>query len=538
MINSSTQALVIDELKMRYPKSSRWILDGFNLRIKAGERLALIGSSGCGKSTVARVILQLLPPGSICQGNVFLAGKSLQGLNSSGLQTLRGESVGLVFQDPMTRLNPLMTIGNHLIDTLQAHKQETSFELRKQRAKDLLDRVGIDPGRFHSYPHEFSGGMRQRLGIALAIALNPALVIADEPTTSLDVSVANQIMTELSHLCEDLGSALLLVSHDLALASKWCDRMAILDQGVIQEESSSFMLLTEPQSEIAQKLLGAARSREGVGLKNYFPIKNSVVLEVDQLRCWYPLRGWPWQSNWHKAINGVSFSISAGETLGVVGASGCGKSTLCMALMGLVPIRGGTVYLEGQDLLNLKGFELRKTRKLIQMVFQDPLACLNPKMTIGEAICDPLLIHNLCNRAQAKAKTKELLSQVGLCPPEYFQKRLPQELSGGQLQRVVIARALSLNPKVLICDESVSMLDAETQSEVLMLLKRLQRKLGLAILFITHDLSVAHGFCDRLIVLDKGDIVEEGLSSQIFRTPQMPITQQLVDACPKLLSLS
>ena len=534
MTNSSTQPLAIEELKMRYPNSYDWILDGLNLRIEEGERLALIGSSGCGKSTVARAIMHLLPSGSVCQGNVFLSGQSLRGLDLSELQQLRGESVGLVFQDPMTRLNPLMTVGNHLIDTLCAHRPEKSFEWQKQRSEELLDKVGIHPGRFHSFPHEFSGGMRQRLVIALAIALNPPLVIADEPTTSLDVCVASQIMTELAGLCDDLGTALLFISHDLALAGRWCDRIAILDEGRIREESSSSMLLNQPQSEIGQRLVSAAKLREVNGSKSIPIQKIDPVIEVERLRCWHSLPSWPWQCNWLKAVDDVSFVIPRGETLGVVGASGCGKSTLCRALIGLVPIRGGWVKLDGQDLLNLHGSQLIKTRRSIQMVFQDPLACFNPKMNIEEAISDPLLIHNVCNKAKAKEKTRDLLIQVGLCPPEYFQKRFPHELSGGQLQRVAIARALSLSPKVLICDESVSMLDPEIQSEILMLLKELQLKFGLSILFVTHDLSLASGFCDRLIVLNQGRIIEEGPGQRIFKEPKMSFTQQLVDACPSL----
>ena len=541
MINSSTLALEIEGLKMSYPNRSDWILDGLNLKIGAGERLALIGSSGCGKSTLARVVLQLLPPGSVCQGNVFLAGKSLKGLDLSDLQKVRGESVGLVFQDPMTRLNPLMSIGSHILDILAAHRKEKSYEWRRQRAEELLERVGIDSRRFHSYPHEFSGGMRQRLGIALAIALNPPLLIADEPTTSLDVLVANQIMSELSTLCDELGTALLLVSHDLALASRWCNRMVILDQGKIVEDSLSSILLTQPQSEIGKRLVAAARTREGEEAfkKNSSVSKtnNSVVLEVERLRCWHPISSWPFQVNWLKSVNEISFSIAEGETLGVVGVSGCGKSTLCRALIGLLPLRGGVVKIEGHDFLKLQGSELRKTRQLIQMVFQDPLACLNPKMNVGQAICDPLLIHDCFDISEAKLTTIELLRQVGLSPPNDFLKRFPHELSGGQLQRVAIARALSLKPKVLICDESVSMLDAEIQSEILFLLKTLQIKYGLAILFVTHDLAVAKGFCDRLIILDQGRVIEDGLSSRIFSEPKKLMTKKLIQASPRMPSL-
>ena len=533
MPSSSGQILELNQLRMRYPRSTDWTLDGLNLSIKAGERLALVGPSGCGKSTVARVVLQLLPPGSICNGGLKLAGQDPRPLKQNQLRQLRGESVGLVFQDPMTRLNPLMTVGQHLLDTLKAHRRESSTSWRKQRAEELLEQVGIGVNRFRAYPHEFSGGMRQRLAIALAIALNPPLVIADEPTTSLDVAVAGQIMAELSNLCEELGSALLLISHDLAMAARWCERMAILDNGRMVEEGLSHELLTNPQSAIGNRLVNAARAREGGNTPDR-PDATAVAMEINNLRCWHAMGGWPWAPTWLKAVDGVSFQLRAGESLGVVGASGCGKSTLCRALMGLTPIRGGQVHLQGQNLLSLQGQRLRQARQALQMVFQDPLACLNPQMTIGEAIADPLLIHGLASRAEAKQIGRSLLEQVGLNPAEVYQNRLPRELSGGQQQRVAIARALALKPKVLICDESVSMLDAEIQAEVLALLRQLQKQLGLAMVFITHDLSVASGFCHRVIVLDKGRIVEEGPGKQLLDKPQASITRTLVEACPRL----
>ena len=533
MPSSSEQVLELSQLRMRYPRSADWTLDGLNLSIKSGERLALVGPSGCGKSTVAKAVLHLLPPGSICQGGLLLTGQDPRPLQQKRLRQLRGEAVGLVFQDPMTRLNPLMTVGKHLLDTLNAHQPEATPSWREQRAEELLERVGIGANRFRAYPHEFSGGMRQRLSIALAIALNPPLVIADEPTTSLDVAVAGQVMAELSNLCEERGSALMLISHDLAMAARWCERMAILDGGRMVEEGRSEELLSHPRSAIGTRLVGAARAREG-GSTPTCSHTAAVVLEVNALRCWHALGGWPWAPTWLKAVDGVSFNIRAGESLGVVGASGCGKSTLCRALMGLTPIRGGQVHLQGHNLLSLQGQPLRQARQALQMVFQDPLACLNPKMTIAEAIADPLLIHGMASRAEARQNGRKLLEQVGLSPAEDYQNRLPRQLSGGQQQRVAIARALALKPKVLICDESVSMLDAEIQAEVLALLRQLQKELGLAMLFITHDLSVASGFCHRVIVLDHGQIVEEGPGDQLLQHPQAAITRTLVEACPRL----
>jgi len=528
--------LELRQLQVRYPGAERPTLDGLDLTLHPGERLALVGPSGCGKSTVARAVLQLLPPGSSCEGELELTGQDPRRLGRADLRRLRGGAVGLVFQDPMTRLNPLLTIGEHLRDTLAAHHFGAGERSRqRQRARELLERVGIDPSRYGSYPHEFSGGMRQRLAIALALALSPPLVIADEPTTSLDVAVAGQVMAELASLCEESGSALLLISHDLAMAGRWCERIAVLDGGRLVEEAPSHTLLTTPRSPLAQRLVGAARLREG-GVAEAIP-ERPLLLEIEELRSWHPLPSPPWQPRWLKAVDGVSLSLQEGETVGLVGASGCGKSSLCRALMGLAPVRGGSVRLEGRDLRSLKGAELRRARRRIQMVFQDPLACLNPQMTVGEAVADPLLIHGLASHAEARERARALLAAVGLEPPESFERRLPRQLSGGQQQRVAIARALILEPKVLLCDESVSMLDAEVQTDVLNLLKELQQRLGLGLLFVTHDLNVASGFCHRVIVLEGGRIVEQGPGADLLAHPHAAITRTLVEACPRLPAL-
>ena len=524
--------LELEQLRLRYPGSEHWTLDGLDLELHPGEKLALVGASGCGKSTVARAVLQLLPAGSHCEGELRLNGSDPRSLDRPALRQLRGTAAGLVFQDPMTRLNPLMTVGGHLLDTLSAHRPNGSSRWLRTRSDELLEKVGIGASRFRAYPHELSGGMRQRLAIALAIALEPPLLIADEPTTSLDVAVAGQVMAELSGLCDELGSALLLISHDLAMAARWCGRMAMLDGGRKVEDGPSDQLLTSPLSDMGQRLVTAARAREG-GRSPERP-QAQTVLSVEEMRCWHVIGGVPWAPIWLKAVDGVSFNLRAGESLGVVGASGCGKSTLCRALMGLTGIRGGRVDLLGQNLLSLRGRPLRHARRAVQMVFQDPLACLNPALPVADAIADPLLIHGLCSKASARERSRALLERVGLSPADQFQNRLPRQLSGGQQQRVAIARALALEPNVLICDESVSMLDAEVQAEVLALLRELQQELGLAMIFVTHDLSVASGFCHRVIVLDKGRIVEEGPGDRIFEHPQATISRTLVDACPRL----
>jgi peptide/nickel transport system ATP-binding protein len=526
--------LRLRNLHVSYPGSAKPTLAGLDLSLERGQRLALVGPSGCGKSTVARAVLQLLPAGSRCEGVLELAGRDPRALNREALRRLRGEAVGLVFQDPMTRLNPLLTIGEHLRDTLAAHRPQWRRQQVRRRACELLQRVGIPPDRYDSFPHAFSGGMRQRLAIALALALDPPLVIADEPTTSLDVAVAGQVMAELVQLCRESGSALLLISHDLALAGRWCQEMAVLEQGRLVERAPARQLLLEPRSPLAQRLVRAARQREGG--HRPAPPPAPLLLELDDLRSWHPLPSPPWNPRWLKVVDGVSLRLQAGETIGVVGASGCGKSSLCRALMGLAPLRGGVVRLQGQELRRLRGRALRRARRDLQMVFQDPLACLNPQMSVADAVADPLLIHGLAGRREAREQARRLLAEVGLEPPEAFENRRPRQLSGGQQQRVAIARALILQPKVLLCDESVSMLDAEVQAEVLALLRRLQEQLGLGMLFVTHDLALASGFCHRVIVLEGGRIVEQGPGARLLADPQLPITRTLVAACPRLPS--
>ena len=516
--------LQLEDLVVAYPGSADPTLNGLTLSLQRGERLALVGPSGCGKSTVARAVLGLLPEGSRSQGRLELMGSDPRRLRRGALNRLRGEAVGLVFQDPMTRLNPLISIGDHLRDTLSAHGAQAA------RAEELLQRVGIGQERMNSYPHQFSGGMRQRVAIALAMALQPPLVIADEPTTSLDVAVAGQVMAELTGLCQEAGSALLLITHDLAMAGRWCQRMAVMQDGRLLEEASASEVLLQPQQPLTQRLVAAARQREG-GATPQAPA-TPVVLELHQLRCWHRLGGWPWQPQWLRSVDGISLRLHAGETLGIVGPSGCGKSTLCRALMGLNPVRGGEVMLQGRDLRRLQGQDLRQARQRLQMVFQDPLACLNPAMTVIDAVADPLLIHGLASPGQAREQARTVLASVGL--DASLAQRLPRQLSGGQQQRVAIARALVLQPAVLLCDESVSMLDAEVQAEVLQLLRQLQQQLGVAILFVTHDLGVASGFCHRVVVLDQGRIVEEGPGDVMLQAPAAAITRELVEACPRL----
>ena len=525
--------LTLDGLTVRYPAQSHPAVADLSLQLQAGDRLALVGASGCGKSTVARAVLRLLPNGTSVTGGLLLAGSDPRQLSVGALRQLRGDAVGLVFQDPMTRLNPLITVGDHLLDLLAGHRPGWSFRQRHERACTLLQRVGIAAERMGQYPHQFSGGMRQRLCIAMALALDPPLVIADEPTTSLDVVVAAQVMAALCHLCQQQGSALLLITHDLALAGSWCSHMAVLDHGRLVEAGHTRQLLLAARTPLTRTLVAAARLKEGRRSPHRQPTR--PLLQVVGLRCWHPLPGSrPWRPRWLRAVDGIDLQLEAGETVGVVGASGCGKTTFCSALAGLQPLRGGQVLFEGRDLSRQRGRAGRQLRRNLQMVFQDPLACLNPAMTVREALRDPLLIHGLASRSASNNRLLEVLEAVALTPAETFLDRLPRQLSGGQQQRLAIARALILEPRVLLCDEPVAMLDAVIQAEVLELLRSLQQRLGLGLLLITHDLGLAASFCHRVLVLDAGHVVEEGPGDRLMASPRAVATRQLVAACPHL----
>ena len=526
--------LRLDTLTIRYPHQRQPALRNVSLVLEPGDRLALVGPSGCGKSTLARAILGLLPQGSTGEGVLRVAGRDPRKLPPQHLRQLRGTTVGLVFQDPMTRLNPLLTTRDHLLDLLTAHRPHWSGGQYRQKARDLLEQVDM-PGRcLDQYPHQLSGGMRQRLGIALTMALEPQLVIADEPTTSLDVVVAAQVMAALSNLCKQQGAALLLITHDLALAGSWCLRMAVLSEGQLVETGPIQQLLATPQTPLTRALVAAARLKEGQASPRRAPTR--PLLQVTGLRCWHALPGpWPWRSHWLRAIDGIDLNLDAGETIGIVGASGCGKSTLCHALAGLLPLRGGQVLLNGQAVLQGRGGQHhRQLRRRLQMVFQDPLACFNPAMTVAEALLDPLLIHGLANRSGGREKVLATLAAVALTPPEAFLDRLPRQLSGGQQQRLAIARALILKPSVLLCDEPLAMLDAVTQKDMLELLQDLQHRLGLGVIFVTHDLGIAASFCHRVLVLSGGHVVEEGAGDVLLAHPCTRATRQLVEACPRL----
>ncbi len=545
---------------MAYPElqgQSSWAVDGVSFSLAPGERLGLVGESGCGKSTLGRAAMRLLPKSSRIEGKVTFAGESVFEMNAHRLRQFRGEVVALVFQDPMTRLDPLMTIGDHCVETLQAHQTNLSNKQAKQKSIEILQAVNIPETRWSQYPHEFSGGMRQRVAIALALILDPKLIVADEPTTSLDVTVAAQILDELTRLCQERDTSLLLISHDLAMVGEYCDRIAVMYQGKIVETGPVKQVLAHPQHQYTQSLLEAALHVQAVGedkedspqveeettdnpsVANHSP---SPLLRLEEVQQHYTLESNFVQQLFSKtkqtikAVDGVSLDLYTGEILGLVGESGCGKSTLSRTILQLVRPTGGLVKFQGTDLTVLSARQMQPYRRQLQMVFQDPLACLNPMMNVADCIAAPLFIHKLANRKEAKNRVEQMLERVGLTPTAEYGKRYPSELSGGQQQRVAIARALITNPKLVICDEPVSMLDASVQRQVLELMLELKEEFGLTYLFITHDLWVARFFCDRIAVMNGGKIVELGQTQQIFNHPQHPYTKTLLKAAPLLSS--
>jgi peptide/nickel transport system ATP-binding protein len=563
--------LQIDHLRVAYPQTDQrtdeptaWAIDDVSLQLQAGERIGLVGESGCGKSTLGRAVMRLLPRSSQVQGQVLFNQEPVFEFLPERLRQFRGEAVALVFQDPMTRLDPLMTIGEHCLETLQAHQPQLSKSDAKARAITTLEAVKIPSSRWSQYPHEFSGGMRQRVAIALALLLNPKLIVADEPTTSLDVTVSAQILQELTRLCDELQMALVLISHDLALVGEYCDRIAVMHRGKVVETGSALSVLTQPQHPYTQSLLQSAlhiQSSAGSldrGIDRTIPnappqstpsSRGSIPAALPLLRLHNVQQHYTLEQNFVakllsksvdqtiRAVDGITLDLYPGEILGLVGESGCGKSTLSRTILQLIRPTAGTIEFLGQDLSRCSKTGLQQQRRQMQMIFQDPHACLNPLMTVGESIADPLLIHQLADSHAARAQTLQMLERVGLTPAPDFYDRYPKDLSGGQQQRVAIARALITRPKLLICDEPVSMLDASIQGQVLELMLELKREFDLTYLFITHDLWVARFLCDRIAVMNAGQIVELGSTAAVFNHPQHPYTKTLLAAAPLLSRL-
>lgn len=507
-----------------------------SIDIAAGETVAVVGESGSGKSTTAAAVNRLLPEnGVITAGSIRFDGREVTELGENAMISLRGAGIGLVPQDPMSNLDPLMRVGDQIGEALEVHGRTTG-DATTTRVVELLEMVGIADAanRARQYPHEFSGGMRQRVLIAMGLACTPRLLIADEPTSALDVTVQRRILDQLDELTDELGTAVFLITHDLALAAERADRIVVMFRGKIVEEGTSAQVLGDPQHEYTRQLLAAAPSL--ASRRDPLPARASTAsetpfVEVRDLRKEFALRSpKPGKPQSFTAVDGVSFSIRRGTTVSIVGESGSGKSTTANMVLGLEDVTSGSILFDGLDLTSLHRKELFALRRRVQPVFQNPYASLDPRYTVEQSITEPLRVHRIGTAATRHARVLELLEQVAL--PAAMAERLPHELSGGQRQRVAIARALALEPELVVLDEAVSALDVLVQAQILDLLADLQRRLGLSYLFISHDLAVVRMISDEVHVMQRGVVVESGTPERIFDDPQHPYTKELLAAIP------
>lgn len=504
--------------------------------IEQGETLAIIGESGSGKSVSTAAIMGLIdvPPGVIRSGNIWYEGDDLLKISEEKRRSINGYKIGMVFQDTLAALNPVYPIGWQVAETFRAHGVDSAIANKK--AHELLERVGLDnvAQRYSAYPHQFSGGQRQRIMIAMAIALKPNLLIADEPTTALDVTVQARILALLKELQAENGMGLLLITHDLGVVSGVADRIVVMNSGQNVETGTVEQILQAPSHPYTKKLLNSIPGRRGLNTVGNISEGHDVILEVRELKKYYlsPTTLFKRRNDSvERALDGVSFELRQGETLGIVGESGSGKSTLARTLLGLESTTSGSVHFCGANITTMSSAEFQRVRRHIQMVFQDPSSSLNPRMSVEQIICEPWAIHpDVMPSRQWRSRVGELLEQVGLDASDA--KRSPHQFSGGQRQRIAIARALALKPKIIICDEAVSSLDVSIQAQVIALLKKLKADYGLSYLFIAHNLSVVGDFADRVMVMYKGSIVEQGETAEVFGNPKNQYTRDLLAAEP------
>ncbi|WP_374374280.1 ABC transporter ATP-binding protein [Tabrizicola sp.] len=508
------------------------LVQDLSFTLAKGETLAIAGESGSGKSITSLAIMGRPPPpaGRGTGGRVLLGGENLIGLPEPALRRVRGDRIAMIFQEPMTSLNPVMTVGAQLVEAIRAHEAVGRAEAAKRAVEALRAvRLSEPERRMGQYPHELSGGMRQRVMIAMALALKPEVLIADEPTTALDVTVQREVLDLLRDLQRQMGTAIILITHDMGVVAEMATRVIVMRQGRQVEAAATADIFGKPQAEYTCALL-AAVPRMGQGLVRP-PVTTEPVARLEDVVVRYPLRGGLLggvTQNVH-AVEHVSFDIRKGETFALVGESGCGKSTIAKALVGLAP-HGGRIEIAGQALDGLDAPGQKAMRRKVQMVFQDPMAALNPRMRVGELIAEPLLIHGIGDAASQRARAADLMARVGLEASQL--DRYPHEFSGGQRQRICVARALALQPDLIIADESVSALDVSVQARVLGLLRALQAEFGMSYLFISHDMAVVDNISDRVGVMYLGQIVELGTRVQIFGNPQHPYTRRLIDAVP------
>ena len=513
------------------------VVDDIYFHIQAGETFALVGESGSGKSITALSILRLLPIAANMRAAVItLQDLDLQAIPEIEFCKMRGRRIGLIFQDPMSSLNPVMTIGAQIAEVLSLHFQLTQTEIRQQVLK-LLQQVEIpDPERrIHEYPHQLSGGQRQRVMIAIALAGKPDLLIADEPTTALDVTIQAQILALLKDLQKKTGMALWIISHDLALVSNIADRIAVMQRGKIVETADTGAFFREPKHTYSIKLLAALPLMTRCLDKP--ELQANVLLSVENLKVYYPIRKGLFRrlAGHVKAVDGVSFELRHGKTLALVGESGCGKTSLGKSLLNLTVAAQGKVVFDGVELQQLQGEHLRRQRAEMQIIFQDPFSAMNPRMLVGDIIEEGLrALRPEIGSEQRKQRVAKLLGQVEL--PVEAALRYPHEFSGGQRQRICIARALAVEPKLIICDEPTSALDVSVQEQIIKLLKQLQQEQGLSYLLITHNFGVVAEMADDVAVMYAGKIVEHGEVEQVLMRPAHPYTRTLLDAVPLLRS--
>ncbi|MFN8301009.1 MAG: ABC transporter ATP-binding protein [Saprospiraceae bacterium] len=563
--------LEIKDLQIDFEGENGWTnaVGGISLDLGRGETLGIVGESGSGKSVTALSVMRLLstPPARYSGGQILFQNREtdtpldLLAMPEEDLRKVRGAQIAMIFQEPMTSLNPVFRCGKQVTEAIQLH-QNVSFAEARERALALFERVKLpDPARiFQAYPHQISGGQKQRVMIAMAMSCQPSLLIADEPTTALDVTVQKAILDLMRELREERQLSMIFISHDLGVIGEIADRAVVMHKGKIVESGSVEQILQRPQHPYTQGLVAC---RPSLGRKLYrmptvpdFLEKGgfearvvttaettarqaqlgaaSPILSVEQLSVRYPARkNWLGRAvEWTRAVDRVSFEVFPGETFGLAGESGCGKTTLGRTLAKLVTPREGVVRFEGQVISDLDNKEFRPFRKHIQMVFQDPFSSLNPRMTIGEAILEPMKVHDLhSNDRLRREKVAELLTTVGL--EADHASRYPHEFSGGQRQRICIARTLALEPRLLICDEIVSALDVSVQATVLNLLMDLQEKFGLTYVFISHDLSVIKQMCDRLMIMNRGKIEQIGYPDQVFAQPETDYVRKLIEAIPR-----
>ncbi|PTM61570.1 ABC transporter ATP-binding protein [Phreatobacter oligotrophus] len=556
---STGPVLSVNNLVTSFLREGEWnaVVKGISFEVGAKETVAIVGESGSGKSVTALSIMRLIPPQSgKVEGSIKLVGRELTTINDKAMNHVRGNEIAMIFQEPMTSLNPVLTIGFQIAEALIYHRGLSRQEAEAETVR-LLEKVRIPAAksRFHEYPHRFSGGMRQRVMIAMALACRPKLLIADEPTTALDVTIQAQILELIKELQEEEGMSVLFITHDMGVVAEIADRTVVMYQGKAVETGKTEQIFAAPAHPYTKALLSAVPqlgSMKGIARPMRFPVVDKMtgesdvpvetpdtvkaadrpVLEVANLTTRFDIHSGLFGkvSGRVHAVENVSFSLHAGETLALVGESGCGKSTTGRSILRLIQPNSGSVVVDGEDVLTLDNAKLRDMRKRMQIIFQDPFASLNPRMSIGSAIAEPFYAHGLASGSEARDRVADLLTRVGLSPD--MASRYPHEFSGGQRQRICIARALALGPKLIVADEAVSALDVSVKAQVVNLMLDLQASMGLAYLFISHDIAVVERMCHRVAVMYLGEIVEIGPRAEVFGNPQHPYTKKLMAAVP------